>query len=716
MKQNEEYEPISFSKFSQLFFVSLIGANRKIEGLIKKYFEKFGLHIDGNEFYYYEYLLTKPYKKNGNNLRDYWFFAPFLPRLSKKTNVVYDIAQRRNKFAKRSELLVNYHIANVNEGLWINKMIEFWQSDIFTTKCEITQQDSGKAFYTDTDCNEYKIDFKNEADKVLQNHPPLSPRKFLYGDGKYFFIVVPEYSVMWASTNYKVDDNKIKNLMATNNGDWRKKISLLSRNFEHAFRLGCLHDLDDSVSVSTLVIPLATETFFYGELIISFPNMTSRESEQHICRLAEAIYPIILDYYLPAVIITHEHFYEDNEIYNRKVFLKPEGFDEILNEFDNDKKKSFEYCVPWDTTEYFKNTTISSKASKIENHLNKLWVKIHSQNELLKKNKIKEHLALRKYLITSPLMLELFLQLLDTADNLQFPSKKNSNLPSILVIGKPGSGKDTIPNLIRAFSLNEKGFFGAPIYKINMAAIKPDALIGPLLSGVKLKVGHFVGLNFSGILGEVAKKSINHPVILVLDELNSLHIDLQGILLRFLENSEVVPLGQIEDYNNQPIKCLVIGIMNEDPDKLSREKAMKFVEEGDYLGGIVKDVLYEQFIKLRRLRPDLMYRLKRGGAFYLRNLENRRDDIPILFYIFIREEIEADQEKKDCAIILEIDLLEELLSEHINWSGNVRQLQSLSKKVVSLVKKNSINGDKTLRIYKEDLKQAMILLNNPEND
>lgn len=707
MWKKKPYNVIPFSDFSQLFFVSLIGANRKIEDLIKKYFEKIGRYTDGNEFYYYEYLLTKPYEKNKKNLDCYWFFAPFLPRLSKKTNVMYDLTKMENKIAKKNELLINNHIANVKEGLWINKIIEFWESDTFKKWDEKSSQNNGKTFSDNS--GEYKIEInlndENEEQSELQKHPPLTPRKYYYSEGRYFFAVVPNYCIKWAKEMYEVKKNDITNL---NEKDWKKQVSLISRNIEHAYRLGYLHDLKKEVKVPTLAIPLATESFFYGELIISFPDLDSEESERHLCKLAEDIYPTILEYYLPAVIITHEHFYEDNEIYNKKAFLIPEWFKTKVNNFE-EHNSSLDYRVPWDNTNNFNQIQSSSNARKIEYYLNKLWQRIHS-DKTLKGESIKKHLVLRKYLITSPFMLDLFLQLLDTASNLQHPRKVNSNLPSILVVGKPGSGKDTIPNLIKTFSLNKNGFFGATIYKINMAAIKPDAIVGPLLSGVKLGANRILKLDFTGILGEVAKKSRINPIVLVLDELNSMHVDLQGILLRFLENSEVIPLGQIEDNNDRPIKCLVIGIMNEDPDEISREKAMHFVENEKYLGGIAKDVLYEQFIKLRRLRPDLKYRLIRGGSFYLKNLENRRDDIPILFYIFIREELKADLVKKDYKIILEIDLLEELLSEHISWTGNVRQLQSLSKKVVSLVKNNCIENTKTIPIYRENLIQAMKLI------
>jgi len=133
-------------------------------------------------------------------------------------------------------------------------------------------------------------------------------------------------------------------------------------------------------------------------------------------------------------------------------------------------------------------------------------------------------------------------------------------IPSALVIGGPGSGKDTIAQMVHLFF--PEYCFG-DIYTINMASLKPNYLSVPLMSGFEAEIiGHIktdggvskvnIDTTIKGIFSKIweqhkkrypgeedmerARKNGLMPVI-ILDELNSLDIDAQGSLLRILQNA-----------------------------------------------------------------------------------------------------------------------------------------------------------------------------------
>ncbi len=218
------------------------------------------------------------------------------------------------------------------------------------------------------------------------------------------------------------------------------------------------------------------------------------------------------------------------------------------------------------------------------------------------------------------------------------------------------------------------GYFGASIHVANLGALKPDALVGPMLLGVKSEL---VSRNALRGLFQQA----NEPAVFILDELNSLDQDLQGVLLRVLENGEVTPLFSLEV---QRVFHLVIGIVNEDPDIVSREVELRDLKQSEsFFGKMFGSVLYETLHKARRLRPDLLFRLKRSLFLRMPTLRHRKEDIPILFYNECRAEIkgylEASGVKKRPGLYVDPQAFELLMRPDLDWPGNVRQLQAVAK-------------------------------------
>jgi DNA-binding NtrC family response regulator len=276
--------------------------------------------------------------------------------------------------------------------------------------------------------------------------------------------------------------------------------------------------------------------------------------------------------------------------------------------------------------------------------------------------------------------------------------KSQDTLPSALIVGGAGSGKNNIIEFLKIFS---NSYFNGTTHYINMAGIKPDADVSSILMGTTDITKKYPGM-FSAIrketMGKIKKlkkgkevDGINIYPTLILDEFNSLNIESQGILLRFIENSEIIKMGAIRDdlVNNQIIcnNFLIIGIMNEDPDDLSREKAIEFITKNEYISGLVGDLFYEQIMKIRRLRPDIKYRMIKSGKFEIPNLKNRKFDIPILFYLFINGEIK----QKGREVFISLNALDKLISPYIEWPGNIRQLQALAKIVCEFIPQSELN-------------------------
>ena len=155
------------------------------------------------------------------------------------------------------------------------------------------------------------------------------------------------------------------------------------------------------------------------------------------------------------------------------------------------------------------------------------------------------------------------------------------------------------------------------------------------------------------------------------------------MLLRLIENkdfSDIRLTNSISPENLKSKKILLIGIMNEDPELLTKtEKIMRIVSDEKLFGGIIGDILYDYFKHhLRRLREDLYFRFQRYGIIKIPELNERREDIPILFYNFLKRNGINNP-------IIEYEVFELLMDKSIQWPGNIRQLQAVAKEVSNRV-------------------------------
>ncbi len=208
---------------------------------------------------------------------------------------------------------------------------------------------------------------------------------------------------------------------------------------------------------------------------------------------------------------------------------------------------------------------------------------------------------------------------------------------TLLVTGESGTGKDLVARAIHAGSNRRGGAF----LPFNCTAATRDLADSQLF-------GHRRG-SFTGAVADqpgVIRAAAGGT--LFLDEIGDLPLDVQPKLLRFLEQSEILPVGE-----NRPtrVDVRVIAATNAD---------------------------LEQRVAEGRFREDLFYRLS-VIRIHVPPLRERREEIPHLSTYFLREAAER-LGKPD--VRLSPDTLD--LFDVYNWPGNVRQLRNEVHRAVAM--------------------------------
>ncbi|WBW98470.1 sigma-54 interaction domain-containing protein [Oceanirhabdus sp. W0125-5] len=221
-----------------------------------------------------------------------------------------------------------------------------------------------------------------------------------------------------------------------------------------------------------------------------------------------------------------------------------------------------------------------------------------------------------------------------TANKLMLKAKKKAYEASkresdVLIYGETGTGKELI---VQAIHRNSKRS-SEPFIAQNCAAI-PKGLFESTLFGTE-KGSYTDSEKRKGIF-ELANGGTVY-----LDELNSMPMELQGKLLRVLQERKLRRVGGIKEIN---IDVRIIASINED---------------------------FESVLKNKKIRSDLFFRLN-IISIELPALREKKDDIPILTRVFIDE-----FNKKFGTKILGVsqECMKHLLS--YEWPGNVRELSNL---------------------------------------
>ena len=218
-----------------------------------------------------------------------------------------------------------------------------------------------------------------------------------------------------------------------------------------------------------------------------------------------------------------------------------------------------------------------------------------------------------------------------------------SDVP-ILVTGESGTGKELLARAIHLAS---------PRARFNFTAINMAALSGTLFDAEFF--GHTKGAFTGAEVARIGYIEQTHKGTLFLDEIGNLPFELQGKLLRVLQDGEYLKLGSSTAHKAD---VRLIAATNADLHRLMA-KGM--------------------------FRKDLYYRL-RGAWLNLPPLRERQEDIPLLIDDFLRE-LPGESGKieiKDEVITLLMDY---------DFPGNVRELRSVITSAVNLARGGPITSN-----------------------
>jgi PAS domain S-box-containing protein len=237
------------------------------------------------------------------------------------------------------------------------------------------------------------------------------------------------------------------------------------------------------------------------------------------------------------------------------------------------------------------------------------------------------------------------------------------NDTTVLIIGETGTGKELIARAVHNLSSRRN----KPLVKVNCAAL-PSSLIESEL------FGHVKGA-FTGALSDRRGRfELADKGTIFLDEISEIPMELQGKLLRVLQEGEFERVGGEETI---AVNVRVIAATNRDLSKA---------------------------IKNKTFREDLYYRLN-VIPISIPPLRERKEDIEELATYFA---IKYGRKMGKKFTRISRDTLEYLFS--LQWPGNIRELQNLIERSVILGKEPVLYIENHLAAEKETDPQ------NNEND
>ncbi|UHS57956.1 sigma-54-dependent transcriptional regulator [Agrobacterium vaccinii] len=217
-----------------------------------------------------------------------------------------------------------------------------------------------------------------------------------------------------------------------------------------------------------------------------------------------------------------------------------------------------------------------------------------------------------------------------------------------LIIGDTGAGKEVVARALHDVSARAD----KPFVAINCAAL-PQHLIESEL------FGHEAGAFPGALRPRYGKFEHARGGTVLLDEIGSMPFDMQGKLLRVLQERTITRLG-----SNETVELDVRFIATSKAD-------------------LAKEALAGRF------RQDLLYRLN-VATVHVPSLAQRRSDIPLLFLQLVREA--AARYGRD-----DLDVPSDIVSTLAmqEWPGNVRELRNAADRLVLGLDGSASDGAQT---------------------
>jgi DNA-binding NtrC family response regulator len=248
---------------------------------------------------------------------------------------------------------------------------------------------------------------------------------------------------------------------------------------------------------------------------------------------------------------------------------------------------------------------------------------------------------------------------------------------SVVIHGESGTGKELLASFIHQHSERSEG----PFVAFNCGALHEEIAASELFGHEK---GAFTGANATKIgLFEAAQGGT-----LFLDEVAEMPLLMQVKLLRVLQERELMRVGSTQPLN---IDVRVIAASNRD--------LKAAVDEG-------------------HMRNDLYFRLS-VVTLTLPALRERRDDIPLLAYYFLRKfSTMMHRDVQD----ISTEAMQRLVD--YDYPGNVRELSNFIERGVALTQGNTLDiqhlpqnlGSLSVRVFKPEMAATATTLKEQETE
>ncbi|MFH1226989.1 MAG: sigma-54 dependent transcriptional regulator [Planctomycetota bacterium] len=253
-------------------------------------------------------------------------------------------------------------------------------------------------------------------------------------------------------------------------------------------------------------------------------------------------------------------------------------------------------------------------------------------------------------------------------DVLKLIDKLSNNDATALIIGESGTGKELVANAIHNASDRREG----PFVAVNCVAIPKDLIESELF-------GHEKGSFTSAMNRRLGKFEIAHRGTIFLDELSALPLELQGKLLRVLQERVIERVGGMRPL---PIDVRIIAATNID---------------------------LRELIKKGLFREDLYYRIN-VVPVVVPPLRQRCEDIPLLVQHFL--DIYNKQFHRQINKISP-KIMGYLKDYH--WPGNIRELENVIQRLLVISQSPEIATDE-LPLEILNAKSALELMDDKHLD
>jgi len=223
-------------------------------------------------------------------------------------------------------------------------------------------------------------------------------------------------------------------------------------------------------------------------------------------------------------------------------------------------------------------------------------------------------------------------------------SEMTKNDPTVLIHGESGTGKELFARAIHFNGLRKD----KPFIAVDCASIPENLLESELF-------GHEKGAFTDATSQKLGRFELANQGTLFLDEIGNLKPDMQGKILRVLQEREMQRVGGVKTIK---IDVRIISATNVDLKKAIKEE---------------------------KFREDLYYRLN-VVPIEIPSLRERKEDIPLLARYFL--EIFSREFGKKIK-----DITPEAMEFLMNyrWPGNVRELRNVIERLVALAKEEVIS-------------------------